>query len=42
MCRTTVKVTGDATVAMVVAKSLGKLHDPKPKNWDDNYESAKL
>jgi len=42
MCRTTVNVTGDATVAMLVAKSLGKLHDPKPKNWDDNYESAKL
>jgi Na+/H+-dicarboxylate symporter len=36
MCRTTVNVTGDATVSMLVAKSLGKLHDPKPKNWDDN------
>ena len=42
MCRTTVNVTGDATVAMLVANSLGKLHDPKPKNWDDHYESAKL
>lgn len=41
MCRTTVNVTGDATVSMLVAKSLGKLHDPKPKNWDDNYEAAK-
>ena len=41
MCRTTVNVTGDATVSMIVAKSLGKLHDPKPKNWDDNYESVK-
>ena len=35
MCRTTVNVTGDATVAMVVAKSLGKLGDPQPQNWDD-------
>lgn len=38
MCRTVVNVTGDATVSMVVAKSVDKLHDPKPKNWDDNYE----
>ncbi|MCA0132802.1 dicarboxylate/amino acid:cation symporter [Winogradskyella alexanderae] len=42
MCRTVVNVTGDATVSMVVAKSLGKLHDdPKPKEWDDNYEAVK-
>jgi len=41
MCRTTVNVTGDATVSMIVAKSLGKLHDPKPKNWDDNYDTVK-
>ena len=41
MCRTTVNVTGDATVSMIVAKSLGKLHDPKPKNWDDNYNKVK-
>ncbi len=41
MCRTTVNVTGDATVSMIVAKSLGKLHDPKPKNWDDNYDQVK-
>jgi Na+/H+-dicarboxylate symporter len=41
MCRTTVNVTGDATVAMLVAKSVGKLHDnPKPKNWDDNLENV--
>ncbi len=37
MCRTTVNVTGDATVSMIVAKSLDKLHDPEVKNWDDNY-----
>lgn len=41
MCRTVVNVTGDATVAMLVAKSLGKLHAPKPKEWDDNYDAVK-
>jgi Na+/H+-dicarboxylate symporter len=42
MCRTVVNVTGDATVSMIVAKSLGKLHDdPKAKEWDDNYEDVK-
>jgi len=42
MCRTVVNVTGDATVSMMVAKSLGKLHDnPQPKEWDDNYEAVK-
>jgi len=41
MCRTVVNVTGDATVSMLVAKSLNKLHDPKPKEWDDNYEAVK-
>ncbi len=37
MCRTVINVTGDATVSMAVAKSLDKLHEPAPKNWDDNY-----
>ncbi len=37
MCRTTVNVTGDAAVSMIVAKSEGKLNDPHVKNWDDNY-----
>jgi len=37
MCRTTVNVTGDASVSMIIAKSLGKLHKPKVKDWDDNY-----
>jgi len=37
MLRTIANVTGDATVSMVVAKSLGKLEEPKVKNWDDNY-----
>lgn len=37
MCRTSVNVTGDASVSMLVAKWLGKLGTPKVKNWDDNY-----
>ncbi|WP_298366577.1 dicarboxylate/amino acid:cation symporter [uncultured Lutibacter sp.] len=37
MCRTTVNITGDASVSMIVAKSLGKLGKPKVKDWDDNY-----
>lgn len=37
MMRTAVNVTGDASVSMLVAKSLGKIHKPKVKNWDDNY-----
>lgn len=41
MCRTVVNVTGDATVSMLVAKSLGKLHDPKPNEWDDHYDEVK-
>jgi len=42
MLRTVVNVTGDATVATIVAKSVGKLHDnPKAKNWDDHYEEVK-
>lgn len=41
MLRTTVNVTGDATVSMLVAKSLGKLKDPKPNDWDDHLEKVK-
>ena len=42
MCRTTVNVTGDATVSMIIAKSLDKLHEhPIEKNWDDNYNKVK-
>lgn len=41
MLRTVVNITGDATVSTVVASSLGKLHDPKPKNWDDHYDEVK-
>ena len=40
MLRTTVNVTGDATVSTVIAKSFGKLNDnPQTKNWDDNTEN---
>ncbi len=39
MCRTIVNVTGDCMVALVVGKSLNKIHVPKPKEWDDNYVS---
>ncbi len=35
MLRTVINITGDATVATVVAKSVGKLHKPHPKEWDD-------
>ena len=38
MLRTTINVTGDATVSMIVAKSLGKIHEPHPQNWDDNTQ----
>ena len=41
MCRTVINVTGDATVSTIVAKSVGKLGDPKPKNWDDHYDEVK-
>lgn len=40
MCRTVVNVTGDATVAMMVAKSVGKLGKPKVKNWDDHLDEV--
>jgi len=39
MLRTTINVTGDATVSMVVGKSLGLLGEPKPKNIDDFTEN---
>lgn len=38
MMRTTINVTGDACVAMVVAKSEGKLGEPDVKNWDDHLD----
>jgi Na+/H+-dicarboxylate symporter len=41
MCRTVVNVTGDATVAIIIAKKLNKLNTPKPKNWDDHIDDLK-
>lgn len=38
MCRTVANVTGDATVAMLVGKSVGKLHDPQERKLDDFYK----
>ncbi len=37
MLRTVINITGDATVATIVARSVGKLHPPRPKEWDDFY-----
>lgn len=41
MCRTVVNITGDATVSMAVAKSVGKLGQPKVKEWDDHLDEVK-
>jgi Na+/H+-dicarboxylate symporter len=40
MCRTVVNVTGDATVSMMVSKSLGRTLHPNVKEWDDNYDEV--
>lgn len=37
MLRTTVNVTGDACVSMIIAKSEKKLGKPNVVNWDDDY-----
>ncbi len=41
MCRTVVNITGDATVSMAVAKSVGKLGEPHVEDWDKYYEQVK-
>ena len=41
MLRTTINVTGDATVSMLVAKSTGKLGEPRVEEWDDYTENLK-
>ena len=38
MFRTVINVTGDAMVSTLIAKLEGKLHDPKPKEWDSFME----
>lgn len=40
MCRTSINVTGDATVSMIVANSLGRLGVPMPHNWDERLENV--
>ncbi len=40
MCRTVANVTGDATVAMLVGKSVGKLREPHERKLDDYYVEA--
>jgi Na+/H+-dicarboxylate symporter len=40
MCRTTINVTGDATVAMIVANSIGKLGDPRPVEWNERLDEV--
>ena len=42
MCRTVANVTGDATVAMLVAKSVGKLGDPKERRLSDHYQKEEV
>ncbi|MCF8236708.1 MAG: dicarboxylate/amino acid:cation symporter [Saprospiraceae bacterium] len=37
MIRTVANVTSDSAVAMIVGKSLGMLHEPIEKKWDDHY-----
>ena len=37
MVRTITNVTGDATVSLIVGKSLNKLGAPHVKDWDDHY-----
>ena len=39
MLRTTINVTGDATVSLLVAKSIGKLGEPHVEDWDDYAEN---
>lgn len=41
MCRTIANITSDAATAMIVANSMGKLHDPHPKELDDFYPKDK-
>lgn len=41
MLRTSVNVTGDAAVSMIIAKMQDQLGEPQVKNWDDNYAKKK-
>lgn len=39
MMRTVVNVTGDASVATLIAKNLGKIHTPKERLWDEKFQN---
>jgi Na+/H+-dicarboxylate symporter len=41
MLRTVVNITGDATVSMMVAKSLGRVFRPHVQEWDDHLDEIK-
>ena len=38
MLRTVVNVSGDATVATIIAKNMNQLHTPHERTWDEKYE----
>ena len=38
MLRTVINVTGDATVATVIAKNMNQIHEPKERTWDEKFE----
>lgn len=38
MLRTVVNVTGDATVATVIAKNMNQIHEPKERTWDEKFQ----
>jgi Na+/H+-dicarboxylate symporter len=40
MMRTVINITGDCTVATIIAKHFGKLNPPIEQNWDDNKAQA--
>jgi Na+/H+-dicarboxylate symporter len=40
MMRTVINITGDCTVATIIAKHFGKLNPPVEQNWDDNKAQA--
>lgn len=42
MLRTTVNVTGDAAVSMIVGKSVGKVGEPQVLDWNDDYPKRKM
>ena len=39
MLRTVVNVSGDATVATVIAKNMNQIHEPKERTWDEKFEA---